>query len=206
MLAPPGLREPGWEARYLTHTKSGHSGHVTWTAVLPPDVFPPGREGRRVAVGVTGLWYVWPPRTLPATPDPFSGLVAGKDEPWPHSPVSLWAGPGTPTAEGLTAQSRVQPFPAFSGLSWPNLPPQKLPAQAHDSSKEGRGWPVTPQRKRQLRGGFMSIFPSKRATPVCYRRCRPRPVSGFCSPGNRTPGLERRLLLTILGCGVGDCP
>ena len=29
---------------------------------------------------------------------------------------------------------------------------------------------------------------------------------GSAPPGNRTPGLERRLLLTILGCGVGHCP
>lgn len=72
-------------------------------------------------------------------PTPSQAWWQGRTSRGPTRPISLQAAPGTHEAEGLAAQGRVWPFPASSGLSWLFVLPQKLPTQAQDSSKEGRG-------------------------------------------------------------------
>lgn len=96
----------------------------------------------------------------------------------PTCPVSLQAAPGTRVAEGLAAQGRVWPFPASSGLAWLFLPPEKLPAQAHDSSKEGR-MTSDPSEKEAAVGWLHVRLPIKESSPSVYRRCCLRPVSAL---------------------------
>ena len=169
MLAPHGLRKPGvggvdtWPAprvaiegacRTAVLPGAGQAGsrlpHPPRGARLSQDgpFLGAGREGTWRWVGVTGLWRRGRPWTLPVTsPLPRPGGREGQAVA-PSSPPPRRLVLSTQKAEGILAQGRVWPSPAASGLSWLFLPQPKLLAKAHDSSREGRGWPVTPLRER----------------------------------------------------------
>lgn len=72
----------------------------------------------------------------------------GRTSSGPIVPTSPQAGPVNPKGrrdpsprQGLALSSHLRPLLAV-------LPQPKLLAKAHDSSREGRGWPVTPLRER----------------------------------------------------------
>lgn len=137
----PHVPSLGWKARAPVTGQADHRGSMASKAVLPVEgeavphllVYVAGRDG-----GLSAMVQVTCPWTLPATsllrPGGREGQAVELAR-WPvHHPHPSWC---------YHQQAHPRPFPASPEPSWLSPPPPKRLAQAHNSSSEGREWPVS---------------------------------------------------------------